>query len=345
MSKLYIFTTQDSEQFHSILPLMKEFMKRGNEVECYSFAIFKEMIEKAGIMYHSFDSYLTNEEKKNQSISMMIQNLTITKNCIKDLEKEMERHLPDYIVVDQNAYWGKLIAKKYDIPYTAYTSSFLINRYTTKYSKNHFGDYIQMALGISKVGDIVKEIQQLGYVMNNPLNFLQVDDDETLVFIPESFQPYAETFGKNYHFVGPIKESTFGKISHEEKGIGIGNVDDELKENSIKACEEIGMNHKNQIEECDAYITKGKMEEVNDCIQLGIPLILYPQTSSEQVVAQRAIELGVGVMLRSNTIEDIKQTIPFVLNNPQYQKHMNDLSKESTQIPIEEIIQIIKRKD
>ncbi|MBR2825021.1 MAG: hypothetical protein IKE51_01970 [Solobacterium sp.] len=345
MSKIYFFTSLELESFHSILPLMKEFVKRGIEVECYSFDVFRQDFEEAGIAYYSLDSYIEKEREKNQAISTIINNLTITKNCIRDLEKKIETQLPDYIVVDQNTYWGKLIAKKYDIPYTAYTINFLINRYTTKYSKNHFVDYIQMALGMSKVGDIVKQIQQLGYIINNPLNFLQVDDDETLVFIFESFQLYAETFGKNFHFVGPMKESISKRIPHAGKNIGIGNADDELKENYIKACEELEIHPVTQLEECDVYISKGKMEEVNDCIQLGIPLILYPQTSSEQAIAQRVVELGVGAMLRSNTVEDIKQTIPFILNNPQYQKRMNELSKESTQIPIEEIIQIIERKD
>ena len=208
MSKINFYTTQDLEQFHSILPLMKELIKRGDEVECYSFDIFKEQIEESKVIYHSLDSYVEKEEK-NTAISSIIDNLNITKNSIQELVNEIENDLPNHIVVDKNAYWGKLIAKKYDIPYTAYTSNFLINRYTTKYSKNNVGDYVQMAFGMSKVSDIVKEIQQLGYIMNNPLNFLQVEDEETLVFIVEEFQPYAETFGKNYRFVGPIKEKAF----------------------------------------------------------------------------------------------------------------------------------------
>lgn len=344
MSKINFYTTQDLEQFHSILPLMKELIKRGDEVECYSFDVFKEQIEESKVIYHSLDSYVEKEEK-NTAISSIIDNLNITKNSIQELVNEIENDLPNHIVVDKNAYWGKLIAKKYDIPYTAYTSNFLINRYTTKYSKNNVGDYVQMAFGMSKVSDIVKEIQQLGYIMNNPLNFLQVEDEETLVFIVEEFQPYAETFGKNYHFVGPIKEKAFEKISHEGIHIGLGNVDDELKENTIKACEEVGMHPVNRIEECDVFITKGNMKEVNDCIVLGIPLILYPESSSEKVIAQRVVELGIGAMLRSNTVEDIKQTIPFILNNPQYKKHMNELSKASKQTQIEDMIQILERKD
>ena len=42
MSRMNIFTTQDDEQFHSILPLMKELIKRGIEVECYSFDVFRQ---------------------------------------------------------------------------------------------------------------------------------------------------------------------------------------------------------------------------------------------------------------------------------------------------------------
>ncbi len=351
MKKIAFFSTMDSKQFLSTIPFVEELIRRGYTISYYSFDLFQNKIEEIGALYYSLNQYVDNEKEKNPAIASIIQNLKITKNSIQELNKKFEEEKVDLIIADQNAYWAKLIAKKQDIPLILYTSDFVMNRYTSKYSKNQFGDYIQMALGMSKVSDLIKELQQLGYVMNNPLNFLQVEEEETLIFMSEEFHPYAETFAKNYHFVGPMLKKEYQKVAHDTKTISVFYDGDELdfKEHCIQACIELGMEYKEyqsyQLNKSDLLIASGTIESINESIYLGIPMVLYPKDTSEQAYAQRVVELGIGAMLRFNTTEDIKQAITFVLNNKQYLKRVEELSIESHHnLGLEETIQLIEEK-
>lgn len=51
------------------------------------------------------------------------------------------------------------------------------------------------------------------------------------------------------------------------------------------------------LSEADAFITHCGMNSVSESLYMATPMVLYPQTSEQQAVARRAMEMGTGVLL------------------------------------------------
>lgn len=59
---------------------------------------------------------------------------------------------PDCIVADSMALWGKLIAKKLDIPFVSSTTTFAFNRYSAKIMKQSPAQLFGMLVSMPKIG-------------------------------------------------------------------------------------------------------------------------------------------------------------------------------------------------
>ena len=81
------------------------------------------------------------------------------------------------------------------------------------------------------------------------------------------------------------------------------------------------------LQQADAFLTHCGMNSVNEALYYEVPLVLYPQTTEQQGVANRVKELGAGIFLEDDSIDGIKQAIQTILETPSYRQNAKKISE------------------
>jgi len=276
--------------------------------------------------------------------------LALDEHLLKDL-KAFE---PQVIVADSMAMWGKLLAKKLDIPFVSSTTTFAFNQHSAKVMKQGMGDLLRLLLSMPKINRQLKRLRSRGYEVRNILEVIQNDNStNTIVYTSREFQPCAETFSDQYHFVGPSLRDAAPMprtTSRKRVYVSLGTVNNNMPD-FFRACidalaepYELVLSVGSQIEpsvfgtlpahvmaaqhvdqmavlaDCDCFLTHCGMNSVSEALYCGVPLVLWPQTAEQQGVANRTAELGAGRMLEEKNAQGIRQAVDDVLNTNTY-KH------------------------
>ena len=186
--------------------------------------------------------------------------------------------------------------------------------------------------------------------MTSITKFLENDDKtSTIVYTSRSFQPQNEQFGENYSFVGPLidkskicskqvslrpliyislgtvmKRPTFYSVCLEAlryckcdviMSVGSQKTMDTLKNIPSHIQVEISVPQLTVLQNADIFITHCGMNSVHESIYLGVPMILFPQQSEQQIVANRLSEMGMGILLKELSQKAIQESIKYVWDN------------------------------
>jgi MGT family glycosyltransferase len=277
--------------------------------------------------------------------------------------REMAQWKPACIVADSMAAWGKLAAWKLGIPLMCSTTTFAFNRYSAKSMKQSLPQTLRMLCSIPKANRYVKELRDKGYPVKDVISLISNDNHtNTIVYTSPEFQPYAETFSDKYTFVGPsikMPESQSSKPQRKTVYISLGTVNN-LKLGFYKSCMEalgsadmdmilsVGENIDPQklgpipsnftvaprvdqievLQKADVFLTHCGMNSVYEALYCGVPLVLFPQTPEQSSVAYRVNELGAGAYLRNDSPAAIKESILAVLNDGEYKRGAEAISKD-----------------
>jgi MGT family glycosyltransferase len=200
------------------------------------------------------------------------------------------------------------------------------------------------------IGKSLSQLRKKGYEVKNVLDIIQNDNaTKTLVYTSSFFQPYAETFSENYHFIGPILRKptqTFKKSDIPTIFISLGTVDN-AQADFYKLCfealkdtpyhvilaigetldkAELGKIPKNfsvysyvdqiaVLQVTDVFLTHCGMNSVSEALYFGIPLLLYPQTPEQYAVAVRVANLNAGKLLETLSPTALKTGIQDLLSD------------------------------
>lgn len=356
--KIVFFCIPAHGHTNPTLGVVKELIENNHEVYYYSYEIMREKIESTGAKFVPCDQYDTQTELTNEDKEKIAKDLVFSTNLIVDLTlnlddailKDMQELKPDVIVSDSMAFWGKLIAKKLNIPFISSTTTFAFNKYSAKVMRSDGPSLFQMLKSIPKINKSLKRLREKGYEVKSIFDIIaNSNDTSTIVYTSKLFQPFAETFSDNYDFVGPIMRDIIlpmKKVDIPTIYISLGTVNNNykdfykncfeaLKDEKIRVImsvgEDIDMNEicnipNNFIVEkfvdqiavlqvADVFITHCGMNSVNEALYFGIPLILFPQTTEQYGVANRVKELKAGIFLENSNIENIRNIVKEVLND------------------------------
>lgn len=348
------------------LGIVKEMTSAGHEVYYFSFEQFKEKIEKAGASFISCDGCdfemedKGNADKVGKDMAFAAELLVNSTLALDDKVSEKVKEIkPDLIVSDSVAYWGKLTAMKYNIPYVSSTTTFAFNSQSSRYMKQGIGDLFKMIFTMPKANKHIKRLQDKGYPVKSIMEIVTNDNDtNTIVYTSKYFQPCAESFSDKYHFIGPSirpVEKAMEKTADKTVYISMGTVvkNEEIYRSCIEALKgtdyqvivSCGTNSHNfgvlpdniQVYEhvdqmavlsiSDVFITHCGMNSASEGLYFEVPLILCPQTPEQGAVAARTEELGAGIMLRSYGKDDILKTIETALNDTKYKNAAKKISE------------------
>ena len=231
MSKIAFFCIPAHGHTNPTLEVVKELVKRGNEVRYYSYDSPKDKIEATGAQYISCDLYdiqmkLTPEdgERIGKDIAFSTEILVKTTLAMDDtIINEMSKWKPDCIVADSMAMWGKLAAYKLDVPFISSTTTFAFNRYSAKIMKQDVKQLFNLLFSIPKANKLIKKLRVKGYPVKNVLSIVQNDNDtNTIVYTSPEFQPCSDTFSDKYTFIGPsIRTLEYEVVKPKRKTIYI----------------------------------------------------------------------------------------------------------------------------
>ena len=348
------------------LGVVKEMIRMGHEIYYFSFEEFREKIENAGAHFIGCDGYdFEMEDKENadrvgKDMAFSTELLVSSTLALDGMVNEKVNAIkPDVIVSDSVAYWGKLTAMKYNIPYVSSTTTFAFNRYSAKYMKRGMGETLKMLFSIPKVNKQIKRLQEKGYPVKGVLDIVQNDNEtNTIVYTSKLFQPCSDTFSEKYHFIGPTIrpiEKPVKKTSEKTVYISMGTVNknqefyrncmDALKETDYQVIISMGANDDRftnvpeniQIYDSvdqmavlsisDVFITHCGMNSVSEGLYFEVPLVLFPQTPEQGAVAARTAELGAVVLLQSISRETLLAAVNEVISIHTYKQNAASISK------------------
>lgn len=339
------------------LGLVKEMTAAGHKVTYFSFEQFREKIEKAGAEFIPCDGYdfemedKENAERVGKDMAFATELLVQSTLALDDMVAEKVAHMkPDLIVSDSIAYWGKLTAMKYHIPYVSSTTTFAFNQYSSRYMKQGIGGVLKMLFSMPKINKQIKQLQMKGYPVKGILDIVQNDNEtNTIVYTSKEFQPCADTFSDKYCFIGPSirpveeeMEKTAEKLIYISMGTVMKNM--EICRNCIEAFRDtdyqviisLGANQGDYVDLpsnikvyesvdqmavlsiADVFLTHCGMNSASEALYYEVPLILFPQTPEQGAVARRVEELGAGIKLLKAQKENILAAAEELLGNDQY---------------------------
>lgn len=367
MSRIAFFSIPAHGHTNPTIEVVRELSARGHEVWYFSFEAFRGKIEEAGARLIPCDRYLPPapadiEKKAGRDFASLIE-------MAADTTLRMERTVcgmlknrrPDCIVSDSMCLWGKLFARKENIPFVCSTTTFAFNQETAKLMKPGVGEMLRMITGMPRINAKIKLLQEHGYAVNTFQQLIENDNEtDTIVYTPKEFQPLAETFSDRYAFVGP-SAAAFAMENRTDKKpllyISLGTVlnrNQRFYRNCIKAfsgCEmevvlSVGENtdlsslgelpkhftvkpRVNQMEvlkRADVFLTHCGMNSVNESICCGVPMVLFPQHSEEALVAEQAERAGAGVRLKSMRPSSLRKAVFHVLETEPYRQNARRMS-------------------
>jgi MGT family glycosyltransferase len=218
------------------LELVKELVRRGEEVIYYTTETFQKKIRGTGaecrFYAHSGSrlkrgaepDMIPGENKgRENSFEKQIENVFANaatrmedvKTQEQDLYEEIKMQEPDYIVYDYiDAYWGKVLAQKLEIPAIASIPSFAMcdkfikrdPRGVIKYILHMSPDdppFINKSIDIRELIDFISHRIATSYNLKD-FNILNFGNSELLniVYNSQYFQPHGEVFDETFKFIG-----------------------------------------------------------------------------------------------------------------------------------------------
>ena len=279
MSKIAFFCIPAHGHTNPTLEVVKELIHQGHEVRYYSYECMREKIESTGAEYFSCDDYdfeqkLTPADGKRiaEDMSFAIE-ILVSSTLAMDaaLLEQIKQWKPDCIVADSMALWGKLIAKKLNIPFVSSTTTFAFNKYSAKVMQGSLKDLFKVLIQMGKAQKHIKRLQENGYDIKNVIEIIQNDNDtNTIVYTSPEFQPYSDTFSDKYVFVGPSIRPTndvFEKTREKLVYISMGTVNNDMTpfyKNCIDALKDsdyqvvLSVGSQVDIKQLEEYVTKSE---------------------------------------------------------------------------------------
>ena len=270
MSKIAFFCIPAHGHTNPTLEVVKELIHQGHEVKYYSYECMKEKIISTGADYISCDRYdfkqkLTAADGKRigEDMSFAIEVLVNSTLAMDDaLLEQIKQWKPDCIVADSMALWGKLIAKKLNIPFVSSTTTFAFNKDSAKVMKSSLRDFFKVILQMIKAKRHIKRLQENGYDIKSVFDIIQNDNNtNTIVYTSSMFQPYSKTFSDKYVFVGPSirpKCDIFEKTREKLVYISMGTVNNNMT-NLYKNCIDAFINSDYQV-----VLSVGSQVDINE---------------------------------------------------------------------------------
>lgn len=370
MSKIVFFCIPAHGHTNPTLGVVRELVSQGHEVWYYSYNIMREKILATGATFISCDDYDTEQNLSAKDAARVGKDLAFSTKILVDTTlalddkvcKEMAELMPDCIVADSMALWGKAVALKLGIPFVSSTTTFAFNQHSAKIMKQGLKDLFKMMLAMPKTSKQVKRLKDKGYPVNNILDIIGNDENtHTIVYTSLKFQPCSETFSERYAFVGPLIRPATDKIEKNRDKliyISMGTVNNDMMPfykscisaladtdyqvimsvGNLVSVDDFGKLPENisvysyvdqiaVLEKADVFVSHCGMNSVSESLYFEVPLVMLPQTSEQKGVAERVSQLDAGIKLDKSDGALVLNAINKILSDSTYKQNAGKIAE------------------
>lgn len=335
------------------LGVVAELVKRGHRVTYPVPEMHAAAVQAAGaepVLYESPLNQTWDPKKRftgsffaSYQLGVLEESLVITPT----LEKHLAGDPPDLIVYDRlMPFAARVLGYAWNRPLVAISPTLVSNE--------HFSLWEEFAKhGITKAADDDPAVVELrerfaAFAAEYGVPSDRADamretstsgGDPMVVFVPERFQPAADTFDDRYTFVGPCLTDRPHQGDWQPSGegpvllISLGTAANDRPE-FFRACAEafagtawqVVMSIGTWVDPADleplpdnvaahqhvpqmqvlrhahAFVSHGGMSSTLEALYHGVPLVAVPQTPEQEVNAERVVELGLGTMLQPDNV-------------------------------------------
>lgn len=340
-------------RYYTVSNFRESLEQLGAEVICYDDQIDYLTIEHVNEPTHN---------QKNHFAAL----LGIVSEAIEDVLnhylEDIRAYAPDVIIGDSLALWASIIADQLGVPYISYNTHFVFNEHTpTMLTDPSLKGNFKTLLQLPEVLKHYKTIKKFGYPTKHVTDLaLTRTDIPIIVTTSRQFQPAGNTFDNNVHFVGPVvRESdvVWKKTNRPLVYISLGTVNNQakafyqncftaLKEKDIDVLLSVGaktdisslgdipenfqvahaVDQIAVLKSADVFLTHCGLNSTSEALYYEVPLLVFPQTVEQEMVANRVLAMNSGMRLEANTPEAISAGIETVLNTPAYKAHAKQVS-------------------
>lgn len=342
MAKFVFLNLPFQAHINPTLPVVRELVARGNEVIYYLTEKYRPAIEATGARFYGYQSMLEQpgSDAQQESHPLALPIMTVDECCfvMPQILESVRAERADCIVYNPLCLSGRFIAQILEIPAVISRAFFVSHENNLR--SYQFGE---------RDPKIEKRLQaSMEYLCTSypiePFNIMGIffhKEPLNIVYIPRSFQPYGESFGKEYRFVGPstglyceTADFPFDQLSqapliYVTSGT-IFNHNPHFFETCFEAFADqpwqVVMTLGRQAERLEpgplprnflvrSYVPQfellqraalcihhGGMVTIMDCISLGVPMVAIPQAANQQPNARRVAETGLGTVLEKGSV-------------------------------------------
>ncbi|MFI0876488.1 macrolide family glycosyltransferase [Streptomyces parvus] len=217
MAHIAFFNIPGSGHVNPTVGIVAELVGRGHRV---SYAVPADQgaeVEKAGatlVPYETtmgrFRSTMTELEDADrfttgdfvQVLRGLVQE---TGTLYPQLERAFADDRPDVLIYDGLSGWtGRLLADRWKVPAVRSIPTLAANEHWSLGTDGEYADFEPDHPGLREVyGDIAAMLARAGSDSSAQEFFAGSESGPALVFVPREFQFRGETFGEDFHFVGP----------------------------------------------------------------------------------------------------------------------------------------------
>ncbi|MEV0951871.1 macrolide family glycosyltransferase [Promicromonospora sp. NPDC050249] len=190
-------------------------------------------------------------------------------------------------------------------------------------------------------------------------DLMNAQEPLNLVFTSATFQPGADAFGPSYRFVGasvgsrlpdpafaadrlegPVLYASLGTVFDGSPGllrtfatalaplagtvvVATGHTDPaDLGSLPANVLARRSVPQLQVLDQAALFVTHGGMNSVNEAMQAGVPTLVVPQGADQPLVAQRVVDLGAGLALRTEdaTAETVNTLARRLLDEPRFRE-------------------------
>ncbi|MGW4502609.1 macrolide family glycosyltransferase, partial [Micromonospora sp. NPDC004336] len=331
------------------LGLVSELARRGHRITYVTTALFADEVKAAGaevVPYKSeFDTFHVPEVVKQEDAETQLHLVYVRENVaiLRAAEEALRDDRPDLVVYDVFPFIaGRLLATAWGLPAVRLTGGFAANEHYSLFKELWRSNGQRHPADVPAVHSVLVDLLAR-YGVDTPIKeYWDEVEGLTVVFLPKSFQPFAETFDERFAFVGPTLTGRDGQAGWQPPRPGapvllvsLGNQFNEHPE-FFRACADafagtdwhvvmaIGgfldpaalgplppnveahrwIPFHSVLAHATACLTHGTTGAVLESFAAGVPLALVPHFATEAAPsAARVVELGLGHVLPPDRVE------------------------------------------
>ncbi|MBN1646474.1 MAG: hypothetical protein JW874_00455 [Spirochaetales bacterium] len=364
MLKICVFNVPLAGHILPSLNVLKSLSDDGNNIIYYinkeAFPVIgnaiedvREYPEESGRFFHS--------EKLYHFSSIFYTLMKFTDKYLDILLDSIRSDNPDLIVHDQFCPWGKYIGRILGIPAVASIPSIVFSRNMANRENSLLSSIFNNLNEMNEGNMLRKKIRDTYQLADYGIIDTLVNKEKSnIVFSIQAIQPDLTEYEEEFHFVGTCRSNDTRSdfrldVSDDEAKIiyiSMGTVFEKnftFYINCIEVFRDSGytvviysrsdISHLDwpdnfilapmfsQIEilkHADVFFTHAGMNGVHEALYFNVPMIFYPSQEEQRFIATALSNLGTGVFLKSESSEDIRESVDTILKNGKYRNNAEE---------------------